>query len=183
MHSLNLRTLITLLPAITAVYGVGPKAKDFSKHDYYAVHLSPNTSPETFAQGFGVEYVEPLGMLEDHYIFKTPINKGIDVVQTHLERLRKRDMSIQERELHNSVLFFDKQKLKKLHKRVIPPRNLRDDVLEDGGRPSSTRPAIGVHPVPPNYRQSIMKTLDIVDPIFKDQWHLVNIMAKLEWNI
>jgi len=172
MHPLNLRTLITLLPTITAVYSVGPKAKDFSKHDYYAVHLSPNTSPETFAQGFGVEYVEPLGMLEDHYIFKTTVNKDVDVVQTHLERLRKRDMSIQERELHNSVLFFDKQKLKKLHKRVIPPRQ------QDTNGGTSSVHSIGVHPVPPNYRENIMKTLNIGDPIFKDQWHLVITMAK-----
>ena len=69
------------------------------------------------------------------------------------------------RDLSDGILFAEKQRLKKLVKRVPPPAARRE---AQGLDPAVTGNAGEVE------LRSIMQRLDIRDPIFHEQWHLVS---------
>lgn len=150
------------------------RPRDYNSRDYYALHLVHDISPTDIARQLGLEYEGVIGELDDHHLFSAPCGKE-DVVSTHLERnrrWRKRNLesgTIVERDISDSVLFAEKQKLKKLFKRTIPPNKRQ-------GSPAATRQSWneddeisdGVH------IEDVVKALDIKDPIFLEQWHLVS---------
>lgn len=45
---------------------------DYDKYDYYAVHISPETSPAAVAAHLGLDLDGSLGALEDHYVLRAP---------------------------------------------------------------------------------------------------------------
>ena len=134
------------------------RPRDYTSRDYYALQLSETVSPDLVAEHFGIEHEGPIGELVHHHLFSTPIG-GRDVVSDRIQeyhRVNKRD-SFSDR-LYDSILFAEKQKLKRLVKRSIPPplqvhqRLERGDLLDLEG---------------------LMDSLNIRDPIFHEQWHLV----------
>ncbi|KAK0947698.1 pheromone processing endoprotease [Friedmanniomyces endolithicus] len=138
-------------------------ARDYSTHDYYAVHISPSASPEQLADHLDLHYEGPLGQLDDHYLLRADLAED-DHIQTAIEdlrrRRRKREAGAELPHLLDHVLLSQKQDLRKrfpLHKRgVVPPRqDLPVDSMVQKGK-------------------EIAASLGINDPIFQDQWHLYN---------
>ncbi|EWC45187.1 hypothetical protein DRE_06075 [Drechslerella stenobrocha 248] len=156
--------------------------RDYDNYDYYALHLRSTSSPHDIAKRLGLEYIEPIGKLVDHHLFRIR-KRDEDVVDVQLQRLRlrKRDeLSAAEAELTQAVRFSQKQKLKRLVKRIPPPplkRSPHDGDEDHGAAPEKAKPKFG-DDLDPAAKQGLFKTLvdtlDINDPIFKDQWHLFN---------
>ncbi|KAK5147568.1 pheromone processing endoprotease [Rachicladosporium monterosium] len=138
-------------------------ARNYSTHDYYAVHISPGASPEQLAEHLNLRYEGPLGQLDNHYLLRADRAED-DHVQTAIEdlrrRRRKREAGAELPHLLDHVLLSQKQDLRKrfpLHKRgVVPPRQDPpiDAMVQKG--------------------KEIAASLGINDPIFQDQWHLYN---------
>lgn len=163
-----MRLLALLLPVLqltsTASAASNLRPRNYDKREYYAVQLTPGADHELVAQHLGLEYDGPLGELDDHHLFSGELRQE-DVVNDYRKRtVCKRDPG--SFDARNVIVFAEKQKTKKLHKR-IPPRDRRG-------------PAPAPQTVDPEFekaakleQQQLMKTLDIRDPIFADQWHLV----------
>ncbi|KAF3938518.1 Kexin [Dactylella cylindrospora] len=159
--------------------------RDYENYDYYALHIRSVASPHAIAKRLGLEYVEPIGKLEDHHLYRIA-KRDEDVVETQLQRLRLRkrhELSAEEAELTHAIRFSQKQKLKKLVKRgVPPPRNLpRQDTIHnaesetDLDHPESPKITVDIEGgEKTTLFETIVDTLGINDPIFKDQWHLYN---------
>ena len=148
------------------------RPRSYNTHDYYALHIHPNTSPSHVAESLGLVHEGQLGELEDHHIFSS-IRHHSDVVQDALQELRrrrrKRAASIDPDPL-DAIIFSQKQKPKApLHKRsIIPPR-------AGPPAPAKAGPSDAVAPDAGVLRQfEIAEALDIHDPIFTEQWHLFN---------
>ncbi|KAF2863372.1 pheromone processing endoprotease KexB [Piedraia hortae CBS 480.64] len=140
--------------------------RDYSLHDYYAVHLAPRADPQAVADHLGLHLDGPLGELEDHYILRDNERRhGYDHIKTKRAELkrrrRKREVGSEEPHVLDGVQLSQKQELEKRFPLVkrSPPRQQRQD-----------------QPVPWAVRQGleIASNLDIKDPIFQEQWHLFN---------
>ncbi|KAL7276153.1 pheromone processing endoprotease [Rhizina undulata] len=151
------------------------RPRDYELREYYALHLTPGVPPEDIGRLFGLEHEGVIGELDDHHLYSAPIGRS-DVVADHLEdfgrrKRRKRDLKAEdltERDLFESVLYAEKQKLKRLVKRSIPP-NPRST-------PAPAAQDVSSQPVD-SAEATLLKlaeTLGIQDPIFQDQWHLYN---------
>ncbi|KAG0638631.1 peptidase S8/S53 domain-containing protein [Tuber brumale] len=146
------------------------RPRDYDSRDYYALHLTPDVSPKAVAQQLGLTHEGVIGELSDHHLFSTPTSKE-DVVAIHIDGLRRKRRSvgsggIVKRGLSDGILFAEKQRPKKLVKRVPPPAARRE---AQGFDPAAITGNTGVVEL-----QSIMQRLDIRDPIFHEQWHLFN---------
>lgn len=157
-------------------------------HEYYALHLRPDTPPLHVASALGLDYEGKLGELPDHHTFSSPRIKkhGADGILDDLRRRRrKRDLSTGVGVL-DSILWSQKQKVKpRMQKRtIIPSPQVRDGpnggeaeggknsgliTVPNGqdGKSTALQAAVAV-------RDEIAKNLGIEDPIFGDQWHLFN---------
>ena len=139
--------------------------RNFDSHDYFALHLDEAASPHELAQSVGAQLEGPIGQLPNHYTISTPKERG-PVVESGLHELRKKR---RKRGLQSAsgVLWYQKQSLRpRLVKRIPPPLEPRQ------GRPPTDRPQ--PNPIAVEALDSIANTLEIHDPIFKDQWHILN---------
>ncbi len=178
------------------------RPRNYDSHDYYALHLQSSTSPEQLADSLGLTHEGQLGELPDHHLFSCSKRPG-DVVgqaQEDLRRRRRKRASRGDRDLLDGVLFSQKQKLKpRLEKRAVLPRmdsragppveseagppavappapapgvtSGQSDDKSEGTFPGVTTPELDAALIK---QLEIAKSLDIQDPIFKDQWHLYN---------
>ncbi|RDW75964.1 putative KEX1 protease [Coleophoma crateriformis] len=140
--------------------------RNYEAQDYYVLHLSSETAPSQVAVKLGLTHEGQLGELEDHHIFSTHKQEE-DVVHTALKERRRRKRSLGDSDILDGVKFAQKQKLKaRMEKRgLMPPRDSTGDVLERQDAPANEA----------QLKQSaIAKTLGISDPIFNEQWHLIN---------
>ncbi|KAF2001287.1 KEX1 protease precursor [Amniculicola lignicola CBS 123094] len=153
--------ICSLLAAATLTAAAHLPPRNYTSHDYYAIHLSSSTSPTELAVLLGLTYDGELGALPEHHVFKAPKHNG-DIVEDAVQELkrkrRKREVSPGPHPL-DSVRFTQKQKLKPRHwkRNIIPPR---------AGPPVTD--AIKA-------QREIAQTLDIKDPIFEEQWHIFNV--------
>lgn len=153
---------------------VASRTRNHNTHDYFALHIDPSISPAEIAAALGLVYEGPLGELPDHHTFSSPRHRshGADeVLQELRRRRRKRDVSPLA-DVLDGVLWSQKQVLKPpKHKRgVVPSLSSRvsgPETQQDAGMPPAVEAAIALG-------KKIAGTLDIKDPIFKDQWHLYN---------
>ncbi|KAL1311631.1 hypothetical protein AAFC00_001741 [Neodothiora populina] len=137
---------------------------DYDSNDYYAVHLAPSVDPSAVAAHFGLQLHGAIGQLEDHYLLEAP--KGdhdiIKQAKDDLKRLRrKRQRGWNVPHLLDDVLLNQKQERRqRLSKRGVAPLTRAEEEP----------------PVDSNVQKGkdIAKSLNIVDPIFMDQWHLYN---------
>lgn len=131
------------------------------------------------AKHFGLEFEGAVGELKGHYLFSTEkAEPHVDVVKRSIEsyqaRRRKREpIPEAEAEIYDSIDFHQKQKLKQLHKRH-PPKQ-RPAVKAERQDLNSIKAGVG-RPIDSSLvkLQKVQKDLNILDPIFKDQWHLVS---------
>lgn len=157
--------------------------RNYEKNDYFALHLHPSTDTADVARQLGLHFEGPLGELQDHYTFSCPKQNGHDVEERleDLRRRRKERRQLQRRGLPvavdfsgvGGVLWSERQRLKqRLVKRIPPPPpELRQSTDDNQGAPTVEE---GAQPEALKKLDEIATSLDIRDPIFKEQWHLFN---------
>lgn len=164
----------SLLALYDIVSGDTLRPRAYDTHDYYAVHLQPQTSPSDFAAHLGLELEGSLGHLQDHYLLRHP-RHGLDIVreavQTHKRRKRKRGTGY-ENSILDGVLFHQKQHLKppKVKRTPLPPPPIglrQHSGVDYGTGQEANETAV-------KQADELATTLDISDPIFHEQWHLFN---------
>ncbi|PVI02486.1 hypothetical protein DM02DRAFT_301642 [Periconia macrospinosa] len=159
-----------LLSVATLASAAHLPPRNYTSHDYYAVHLSPSTSPEELATHLGLTYDGPLSAIQDHHVFKAPKHQNDivdDAVQELKRRRRKREVGGDFHVL-DSIHFTQKQKLK--------PRHWKRGIIPEPPAGHTLRQNIAVHgnQEAVKTQQKIASTLDIKDPIFNEQWHIFN---------
>lgn len=164
---MRILSLCSLLSAATlAAAGQHLPPRNYSSHDYYAIHLSPSSSPSELAAQLGLAYEGPLSSLADHHVFKAPKHENdiVDDAQQDLKRRRRKREAGLENHILDSVHFTQKQKIKPRHwkRSVIPPQPRQDRA----GPPVTD--AIKA-------QREVASKLDIRDPIFEEQWHIFNV--------
>ncbi|KAK9248622.1 peptidase S8/S53 domain-containing protein [Lipomyces tetrasporus] len=143
--------------------------REYDARDYYAVEIDWNPGDlvnsdcdlacriDDFANEIGLRFEEPLGSLKNHYLFSAPKSISHDgaapAAEDHVSaKLRKRNSAAQ------PVQYFEKMKTKRLYKRDVSDRYAYDQPID-----SSLLPL-----------RELEKALDIHDPLFEKQWHLMN---------
>ena len=170
-----LRPLGLLLLASGACHSL--RIRDHDNFDYFSVHLEPSVSPFEVAQSLGAKCEGPIGELPDHYTFSSPKINGPHIQNT-LDELRKRRRrrglpaaTLESRSGLHAIKWSEKQRLKsRLVKRIPPPPLM--------GRQASTQdqPEYDAKEIEAAQQRlnDTMATLEIDDPIFREQWHLLN---------
>jgi kexin len=165
---MRLHSLLGILGLSFLVSASNLRRRNYEAHDYYVLHLNPTTPPSQVAIELDLTHEGQLGELADHHIFSCDKQEE-DVVDIALKERRRRKRSIGGSHVLDGVKFAQKQKLKaRMEKRgPIPPRpaELPSRAAKDADKPVAEAVA----------RQSLVaKTLGIQDPIFHEQWHLLN---------
>ncbi|RAR14943.1 kex1 protease precursor [Stemphylium lycopersici] len=157
-----------LLSAATlAAAGHHLPPRNYTSHDYYAIHISPSASPSDLAAHLGLTYDGPFGSLEDHHVFKAPKHENdiVDDARQELKRRRrKREVGLEHHPLDH-IHFTQKQKLK--------PRHWKRSVIPE--RPARAKPEVTDAITA---QREVAGKLDIKDPIFEEQWHLFNVKSR-----
>ena len=71
--------------------------RDYATNDYYAIHVSPSTSPADLAAHLGLAYEGPFGSIDDHHVFRAPKHDNDlveDARQELMRRRRKREIGL-----------------------------------------------------------------------------------------
>jgi kexin len=170
---------LRILAAVGSVTASDLRPRNYETHDYYAVHVDPSLSPEEVARSLGVDYEGQLGELADHHIFSTPqLNSAsVDDALVDLKRRRQKRDYVGEEDIASRILFSQKQKVKpRMEKRGAIPV----DLSEKNAPALSPRQALADENNDElNARQEqIVVDLEINDPIFREQWHLFNVVQK-----
>jgi kexin len=152
-----------LLSAATLASAAHLPPRNYTSHDYYAIHIASSTSPAELAAHLGLTYDGPFPALQDHHVFKAPKHENDivdDAVQELKRRRRKREAST-DHHILDSVRFNQKQKLKPRHwkRSQIPERH---DVRAKESKAVKAQ-------------REIATKLEIKDPIFEEQWHIFNV--------
>ncbi|KAI5821099.1 peptidase S8/S53 domain-containing protein [Pyronema omphalodes] len=145
------------------------RPRDYQSKEYYALQLQPSARPEEIAEHLGLQFEGQIGQLNDHYLFSGP--KTDEDVVHEFRRRRKRDSSGVD--ANDLIIFSEKQKPKKLEKRTVippPPPHLKEKRQFWGGMRSDQNLLQGM--------MDVAQKLDIHDPIFLEQWHLMNTVDK-----
>ncbi|KAF8965238.1 peptidase S8/S53 domain-containing protein [Flammula alnicola] len=149
-----------------------PTKRSYDTHNYYVLHHTPTILSGAplaeVVQVLGVELVEQAGELQDHWIVRQPKSNGnvaardiSDPVLSAFEALKTRangPLNIRSEEAHlarrivSSVDYLSLQTLRRRVKRAPPPIS----------PPSATS------------SRGVAARLGIQDPLFPQQWHLVN---------
>ena len=155
--------------------------RNHDTHDYYALHLHPEASPPQVAAALGLDYEGKLGELPDHHTFSSPRHRphGADEILEKLRQRRKRQSTPTGITELGSILWHQKQKPKpRMQKRyVVPPDPARAEkpdaptVAPDEGAKPPVDPA---QQAVIDLRSKVARELSIADPIFNEQWHLIN---------
>lgn len=161
---------------ITALLGLGLAAVAGASHfhherdDFYIVHLDARTDPDEVASRLSLRNEGQFGQFKDHYILRGAKSEH-DVVNTEIKARRRRKRDLNDRDVLDGVRFAQRQELRKpWEKRIIPDRT--------GPFPDKRADEEASNPVLVANQQSIMTTLGISDPIFNEQWHLMNVVQQ-----
>ena len=167
MHVSRLLGLLVVASQYLALADV-LKPRDYDLNDYFTLHLSRESSPNDVARALNLRSEGQVGQLDGHYLFSAP--KGThdaDNLLTDL-RLKRRKREILPQELEG-VLWHARSQLKQLVKRVPPQLPPRADTTipgADSGPPANADAVLR--------KQEVANKLGIADPIWNDQWHLLN---------
>ena len=152
-----------------------PAKRSYSIHDYYVLEHDPflSLSPQDCADALGLEVVEQVGELDNHWLVRTLNNApskrssdGDPILQrlAALRRVEKPPPLLQlrspsdVRRLTRSIRSLEPQ---------IPRMRVKK-------RAPTPFPEPAPPPVTPTKADRIAQQLGIIDPIFHDQWHLAN---------
>ena len=179
----SLLALISFFSAIQV--SSTPSIRTYDTHDYYALEYfsdgpSFGASLDEVATALGVEVVEQVGVFKDTWLVRAEKHReSYDVVLSNFERLqvqatsditpRSEDTLLAKRVV-SSVTFLERQDLHELVKRAPP----------SVASPSMKRAT----------SKEVADRLHLHDPLYKDQWHLVNdehpehrMNTTLVWNL
>src|ERR1700712_4189330 len=90
--------LLTLLAGACSVSSLKAR-RNYETHDYYALHLNPETSPSEVANHLGLRHEGQLGALDDHHVFSAPKHNN-DIVEESIQELKRRRRRKREAEPH-----------------------------------------------------------------------------------
>lgn len=157
------------LAAVVAADPPKPMLRDHNANDYYVLHLDTDTAPDQVALKLGLEHEGQLGELQDHHVF-TGTKGEHDIVKRELQQRRRRKRDLDDRDILDGVLFSEKQKLRAPWEKRLVPRP------PAGPRPFAPRQDDQKKPdaAATQKQADVAATLGINDPIFKEQWHLMN---------
>ncbi|KAJ7461457.1 peptidase S8/S53 domain-containing protein [Mycena latifolia] len=156
-------SLVLPLLAHQAVLAAYPAKRFYNSHHYYVLEHDPSSgaSLSDVAHALSVEVVEQAGELVNHWLVRieksdsdlSPRGEIFDPVLYTYQRLR-RDTTLDRRSnpVASSVRYLSRQTLRQRIKRAPPP----------------------ISPPAEASAQAIADRLDIHDPLFTKQWHLVN---------
>ncbi|KAF9779053.1 hypothetical protein IL306_002739 [Fusarium sp. DS 682] len=165
---MKIATLLSLAGFTALAHGSRP-ARDYAANDYYVLHLDIGTTPEQVASRLGFAHEGQLGPLDDHHVFRAPKVEH-DIVQIEITERKRRKRDLGGSDPVDGILLSKKQQARQhLFKREIPPPP--KGWVPQLGRRESPQEA---RDLASQYQATIMKELDIQDPIFKEQWHLLN---------
>lgn len=168
-----MRLPFSLLFLLLSHHVVHAVRHSFETHDYYVLEHDPHVGPSLsqVASRLNVQVVERVGELKNLWVVRIPKEPsstslterggGGDRVFAALESLR-RSHSARDPDRHvarsiaDSVKHLSRQELRQRIKRAPPP-------IRPGDDPSD-------HPL----AQPVIEKLDIRDPLFIQQWHLIN---------
>ncbi|KAM0563101.1 hypothetical protein ACHAPJ_001951 [Fusarium lateritium] len=167
---MKIASLLSLAGLTALAHGSRP-TRDYASNDYYVLHLDGSTSPDQVANRLGLANEGQLGALDDHYVFRAS-KADHDIVKREITERKRRKRDLGGSDPVDGILLSKKQEARQhLFKRDVPPSpkawlSRRDESLsfED----IAARDSLG------KYQATIMKELEIEDPIFKEQWHLFN---------
>lgn len=141
--------------------------RDYDKNDYYILHLDDDASPHLVSERLGLQYDGQVGVLDHLHVFSAPKSDSNFVSDAVRTRRAKRDGEF---DILDGVRMAKKDIPRKpWEKRNIPPLppNYRSNLIPKIGRDGPNVAAV-------EKQRDVMSTLGISDPIFKDQWHLIN---------
>lgn len=163
---LGLGVLTLAASSITLSEARKPTPKTYNTHDYYVLEHNPThgLSPHQCAQAVGANLVEQVGELKNHYVLSVAkptqdssphlLHRNLASPPNHgpvsaLQTLRKRAAEAHNGRAHSKRLSSSIRSLEL----QIPRQRLvkRGAVLDE-----------------------VIKTLDIKDPLFPKQWHIIN---------
>lgn len=162
---------------------VALRIRDHDSYDYFSVHLKSSVSPYAIADALEAKCEGPIGELPDHYTFSTSKSRSAHVQNTLddlKKRRRKRDAILSESRTHDKratllegIRWSEKQRLKpRLVKRIPPPLPSLNE--RQGPPPGQSPPTLEEQQAVELRLNETMDVLKITDPIFRDQWHLLN---------
>lgn len=180
-----LRKYLGLLALVCLSSAANPRIRNHDTHDYYALHLRSDVSPQQVASALGLEYEGKLGELQDHHTFSSLRKKrhAADAILEDLRRRRRR-RDLTGMGALEGVLWSQKQKTKaRMVKRNLLPPILNRAPPVPGSKEDAKPAAVAdvpVHTEPVanpeavDQRTDLARELSIEDPIFNEQWHLFN---------
>ena len=152
-----------------------PKRKNYDSHDYYVLHTDINSgydlSLEEFGEELGLEFIENVGEFDNHHLFRVlkedefSIDRFENNLYVHLSMFHSYILTFRitrmkrDKASHPYISLTKQVPRQRLHKRSPLPIN---DLNEFSERAPITESAL------------VASDLDINDPIFSEQWHLVN---------
>jgi kexin len=157
-------TLVLLLTQSLLVNSL-PAKRSYSTHDYYVLEHDPSAgaSLAECVHALGVEVVEQAGELRNHWLVRTkkldsPHVRQEDPVLSTLSNLRAHassqpNLSTRSLPITSSVKYLARQELRQRVKRAPPAVRPNDDSTS---------------------ARAVASRLGIFDPIFTQQWHLIN---------
>ena len=150
-----------------------PSKRSYDTHNYYALEYFPgqsfSASLDEVTTTLGVEVVELVGAFQDTWLVRAEKpreslgnrEESVDLVLSNFERLQdqarshitsRSEETLLAKRVVSSVTFLERQTLYELVKRAPPPVS-----------PSHVATA-----------QEVAERLHLQDPLFGEQWHLVN---------
>lgn len=189
-----LLVLLVITTHVVAVTATTPAKRSYGTHDYYVIELggSAPASIHDCASALGVEVVERVGELKDHWLVRVPSSSSHDELskRSHLDSSSPTDSVIERLQSirrmatsSSSSLFLVSRSLRDAKRISRSIRSLERQTLRQRIKkraPIPELPSSPFHedpraPVPPGGKsQRIAQELGIIDPIFNDQWHLAN---------
>lgn len=162
-----------ILATRTTPYVAAASSRNYESYDYFSLHLDPVADPEVVARSIGAQLEGPIGQLSDHYTFSISKDSST-LIESRIQSLRKKR---RKRGIEDAagVLWHERQRVRPPLQKRIPPPPPPPPTLPITAR--KTLPFHGASKPDPDAVKAldeIATTLDINDPIFKEQWHLYN---------
>jgi kexin len=163
---MKIASLLSLASFTALAHGSKP-TRDYAANDYYVLHLDSATTPDQVASRLGLAHEGKLGALDDHHVFRAS-KADHDIVTREITERKRRKRDLGGSDPLDGILLSKKQEARQhLFKRDVVPSAPRG-LPSLGNRHNARAQDLAA------YQETIMKQLDIKDPIFKEQWHLLN---------
>lgn len=153
--------ILSVLFASTATSIRQPVPRDYAAFDYFVLeHALSGHNPSEAAAALGLELVEQVGELKDHWLLRAPkssshhVHRSLSALRADASNHRDPLVRRTAGRISDAVLSLDQQHLRRRHKRAPPP--------------VSTLPTLS--PV----AAATAQRLQIRDPSFSQQWHINN---------